>query len=86
MMSFGGLTFGMTKSQVERRLGKPESTRGRCWVYPDEVGQRLASEGVVKSVVDVCFLSGRYSDYSSESYVRRHGKLMLYHPPVGPGS
>jgi hypothetical protein len=85
-MSFGGLTFGMTKSQVERRLGKPESSRGRCWVYPDEVGQYLASKGVVKSVVDVCFLSGRYSDKSSESYVRRHGKLVIFHQRFGPGS
>lgn len=55
-------------------------------MYPDEVGKYLASKGVVKSVVDVCFLSGQYSDRSSESYVRSHGKLVLFHPPVGPGS
>ena len=41
-MSFGGLVFGMTKSQVERRLGKPESIQGRCWMYPDDVGKYLA--------------------------------------------
>jgi len=80
-MSFGGLVFGMTKSQVERRLGKPESIQGRCWMYPDDVGKYLAAQGVVKSVVGVCFFAGRYSDRSGAAYIRRHGKLVLWHAP-----
>jgi hypothetical protein len=79
-MKFGGIVSGMTENQVRRVLGKPEARRGRCWLYSQPVSKYEAARGVVKSDVAVCFFGGRYSDESEENYVRRHGKLVPYHP------
>lgn len=76
-----GVTFGMTPQQVQSALGEPATKHGRCWQYPQPVARDLAVLGVVKSVQDVCFFAGRFSDRSQRDYVRRHGKLVLWNAP-----
>jgi hypothetical protein len=71
----------MTPQQVQSRIGKPVATQGRCWLYPQPVDKYLAAYGVVKSVLDVCFLGGRLSDTEGQSYIRRNGKLVIFKPP-----
>jgi hypothetical protein len=78
---WGRVTFGMTRSQVRTLVGKPAATLGDCWRYPQPVSKYLAAYGVVKTVQEACFFGGTLSDTPSESYVRRHGKLVLWHPP-----
>lgn len=79
-MNFGGIIFGMAPNQVQRLLGKPASRQGRCWQYPLQVTKSEAAKGVVKDDQNVCFFAGQLSDTSFQSYVRRHGKLVLLKP------
>lgn len=78
---WGRLTFGMTRSQVRSLVGKPAAARSDCWLYPQRVSKYLAAYGVVKTVQEACFFGGTLSDTPNLSYVRRHGKLVLWHPP-----
>jgi hypothetical protein len=71
----GKLVDGMSKQQVLQAVGKPATTRGRCWQYPVAPSPR-APRGVVSTVVGVCFFGGRVSDLSTRDYVRRRGKFV----------
>jgi hypothetical protein len=66
---------GMSKQEVLHVIGKPASSRGRCWQYPVAPGPR-APRRVVETVVSVCFYADHVSDMSSRDYIRRHGKLV----------
>jgi hypothetical protein len=76
VFDFDGIGSGMTKAQVQRVVGKPATKRGRCWRYPQQPNQARVHNGIVKSVLDVCFFGGRVSDRSTQGYVRRHGKVV----------
>jgi hypothetical protein len=76
-----GITAGWSPQQVQRLLGKPTTKQGHCWQYPAKTDPYFAAYGVKKTVLDMCFFAGRVSDTSTKYYVRRNGKLVLWHPP-----
>ncbi|HZQ81079.1 MAG TPA: hypothetical protein VFB25_03770 [Gaiellaceae bacterium] len=61
------LTYGMTKQQMARRLGRPEKIAGNCWQYHEGVKDFV---GQTVNAVRLCFTSSGYQ----VSYVELDGK------------
>ena len=80
-ITFGGISFGMSPNQVLHLVGEPTAKEGRCWKYALKVDAFLASQGVVESDEAVCFFAGQISDMTNENYIRKNGKLVLWHAP-----
>ena len=77
------ITFGATKQQVLRLVGKPAATQGRCWQYAVKAGKigSLALPPhylrfyVGVDTVRVCFFGAGVSDMHEHMFFpRRHGK------------
>ena len=53
-----GLVYGMTKQQVQTKIGKPEKIAGNCWQYHEGVKNFV---GQTINAVRVCFVESIYS-------------------------
>lgn len=53
-----GLVYGMTKQQVQTKIGKPEKIAGNCWQYHEGVKNFV---GQTINAVRVCFYDNIYS-------------------------
>jgi len=63
------LSYGMTKQQVQRSIGRPERIAGNCWQYPEKVKDFV---GNTINAARVCFAFGNV--YSNQYYLELNGK------------
>jgi hypothetical protein len=61
------LIYGMTRQQVLRRIGRPETIAGNCWQYPENLKNFV---GQTVNAVRLCFESNMYSN----DYMELDGK------------